>query len=37
MHTNWSEYLPIFVLGFSSLFPLINPIGTAMIIVAEMK
>ena len=37
MHTNWSEYLPIFVLGFSSLFPLINPIGTAMIIEPYFK
>ncbi len=32
MNTYLSQYLPIFLLGFSSLFPLINPIGTAFII-----
>ncbi|HQQ74284.1 MAG TPA: MarC family protein [Pseudomonadales bacterium] len=32
MEFNWSEHLPLFALGFSSLFPLINPIGTALII-----
>lgn len=26
------DYLPTFLLGFSSLFPLINPVGTALII-----
>jgi multiple antibiotic resistance protein len=32
MSTGLSELLPTFLLGFSSLFPLINPIGTAFII-----
>lgn len=32
MGFNWSEHLTLFALGFSSLFPLINPIGTALII-----
>lgn len=27
-----SDFLPTFLLGFSSLFPLINPVGTALII-----
>ncbi len=32
MSTALSDLLPTFLLGFSSLFPLINPIGTAFII-----
>ncbi len=32
MSTGLSDLLPTFLLGFSSLFPLINPIGTAFII-----
>lgn len=28
----WSKHLPIFMLAFSSLLPLVNPIGTALII-----
>jgi multiple antibiotic resistance protein len=28
----WSQHASLFLLGFSSLFPLINPIGTALII-----
>ena len=32
MSTELSDLLPTFLLGFSSLFPLINPIGTAFII-----
>lgn len=32
MSFEWSQFAPIFLLGFSSLFPLINPIGTAFII-----
>ena len=32
MNALWSEYLPIFLGAFSALLPLINPIGTAMII-----
>ncbi len=32
MSTVLSDLLPTFLLGFSSLFPLINPIGTAFII-----
>jgi multiple antibiotic resistance protein len=32
MSTDLSDLLPTFLLGFSSLFPLINPIGTAFII-----
>jgi multiple antibiotic resistance protein len=32
MNAIWSEYLPIFLGAFSALLPLINPIGTAMII-----
>jgi len=32
MSAIWSEYLPIFLGAFSALLPLINPIGTAMII-----
>jgi multiple antibiotic resistance protein len=28
----WSEYLPVFLVGIGSLLPLINPIGTAMIV-----
>lgn len=32
MHAIWSEYLPVFLLGFSSLLPLINPFGTAVIV-----
>jgi len=29
---NWLNQISLFVLGFSSLFPLINPIGTALIV-----
>ncbi len=32
MSADLSDLLPTFLLGFSSLFPLINPIGTAFII-----
>jgi len=32
MNTNWSDYFSIFLAAFSALLPLINPIGTAMII-----
>jgi multiple antibiotic resistance protein len=32
MNAIWSDYLPIFLATFSALLPLINPIGTAMII-----
>lgn len=32
MNAELSNYLPTFLLGFSSLFPLINPVGTALII-----
>lgn len=32
MQYEWSLYASIFLLGFSSLFPLINPVGTAFII-----
>jgi multiple antibiotic resistance protein len=32
MNSVLSENLPTFLLGFSSLFPLINPVGTALII-----
>lgn len=32
MPLNLTEYLPVFLLGFSSLLPLINPVGTAMIV-----
>lgn len=32
MNFDFSQYASIFLLGFSSLFPLINPIGTAFIL-----
>jgi len=32
MNAIWTEYLPIFLGAFSALLPLINPIGTALII-----
>ena len=32
MNAELTNYLPTFLLGFSSLFPLINPVGTALII-----
>jgi multiple antibiotic resistance protein len=32
MSFEWSQHLPLFALAFSSLFPLVNPIGTALII-----
>ena len=32
MELEWPQQLSLFALGFSSLFPLINPIGTALII-----
>jgi multiple antibiotic resistance protein len=32
MVADWSTLLPTFLLGFSSLFPLINPVGTAFIV-----
>lgn len=32
MSFDWSEHLPVFLLAFSSLLPLVNPIGTALII-----
>lgn len=32
MHFDWSQFASIFLLGFSSLFPLINPIGTSFIL-----
>lgn len=32
MNADLSNLLPTFLLGFSSLFPLINPVGTALII-----
>jgi multiple antibiotic resistance protein len=32
MNVNWSDYFSIFLAAFSALLPLINPIGTAMII-----
>jgi hypothetical protein len=31
MNSEMPNFLPTFLLGFSSLFPLINPIGTAFI------
>lgn len=30
--TNWTDLASLFTLGFTSLFPLINPVGTALII-----
>lgn len=33
----WVECASLFTLGFSSLFPLINPIGTALIINAKLS
>jgi multiple antibiotic resistance protein len=29
---NWLHYISLFTLGFTSLFPLINPVGTALIL-----
>lgn len=29
---NWLEYISLFTLGFSSIFPLINPVGTSLIV-----
>lgn len=29
---NWTDLASLFTLGFSSLFPLVNPVGTALII-----
>lgn len=32
MNMHWSDLLPVFLLGFSSLLPLVNPFATAMIV-----
>lgn len=34
---DWLEYISLFTLGFSSLFPMINPVGTALIINPELS
>ncbi len=34
---HWLEYVSLFTLGFSSMFPLINPVGTALIINPELS
>jgi len=34
---DWLEYISLFTLGFSSLFPMINPVGTALIINPQLS
>lgn len=34
---HWIEYVSLFTLGFSSMFPMINPVGTALIINPQLS